>query len=127
VGLEPLSVVLCLHIVSYVLILLEEFDLFLAREHRADWEKNLDLIIKTDCWILKLPTGFEKTISEVEVVVCILMKSIEDSIYLNIDPQVLEDDPDDPLDFLSVGCGEQLAKGADVVFGRVHELVQHCV
>jgi hypothetical protein len=45
------------------------------------------------------------------------MKGIEESIDLDIDLQILENNSDDPLDLLSIGSGKQFPEDGDLVTG----------
>lgn len=126
-GLEPLSIILCLNIVGYGLILFKELNLLLAGKHWTNWKEYFNLIVKADIWILKFLAGLPQTVGQVEVIVCIFVECVEDGVYFNINLQILQYYSDNPLYFLGIRCCKQFSKCSDVIFGRINKLVQKII
>jgi hypothetical protein len=125
--LESFSVVLGLNIVGYVLVLSEETDLLLAGKHGPDGEEDLDLIVERHVGIFEFFADLQKTVGQVEKVTPVFVEGIEDGINFDTDFQILEYDPDDPFDLLSIGDSEQPPEDRNMVLGGGHEFIEYVV
>ena len=124
--LYPLTIIFGLKKIMMVEILEVIYVLF-ACQHGSDRIKETYLVIQRHIWVLKLFACLKQIVSEIKVIVCIFVISVQNWLQFYTEFKVFQYDANNPFYFLCIAFLKQLSKNFTIISIRQCQLVQHYV